>query len=128
MELNSDEHLEEALLDAQSMRELGWASLVLLLVVAFGLLSFTVQAKRNEVVLAERQIVRLQSILKQMQLEESSRLNFGDQRDLNRIAIGYTAPRADQFITDLRDLAQFSASASAALDETPQTAERGPEN
>ena len=79
-------------------------------------------------VLAERQIVRLQSILKQMQLEESSRLNFGDQRALNRIAIGYTAPRADQFITDLRDLAQFSASASAALDETPQTAERGPEN
>ncbi|MEM6586044.1 MAG: hypothetical protein AAF692_09835 [Pseudomonadota bacterium] len=93
------------MLTAARMRQIGWGVLLSLCILVFTILSLSVHAVQNEVVLAERQIIALKRETLMLETEFESRANQRQLANWNRVEFGYKAPRADQYLDDRRQLA-----------------------
>ncbi|QIQ86822.1 hypothetical protein [Erythrobacter sp.] len=89
------------------MRSLGWAAVLALCVGLFVLLSLKVHAVKSEVLLAEREIIRLERATRRLETEFQARANQRQLAEWNRVEFGYEAPRADQYIEGERQLASL---------------------
>ncbi len=93
------------MLTAARMRQIGWGVLLAFCILAFTVLSLSVHAVQNEVVLAERQIIALKQEALLLETEFESRANQRQLAHWNRVEFGYQSPRADQYIDSRRELA-----------------------
>lgn len=96
---------------ASRLRQLGWSVVFAAALFFFIVLSVRVHAIKNEVVLAERQIVALKKHNQLLETEFQSRANQRQLANWNRVEFGYEAPRADQYLEKTRALAAFGAPA-----------------
>lgn len=86
-------------------RQVGWTVVLAVCIAMFVVFSVTVHAVRNEVVLAEREIVRLKIRKQRLETEFQARANQHQLAHWNRVDLGYEAPRADQYLESRRDIA-----------------------
>ncbi len=86
-------------------RQIGWSAVLAVCITAFVVFSVTVHAVRNEVVLADREIVRLKIKQQRLETEFQARANQHQLAHWNRVDLGYEAPRADQYLENRRDIA-----------------------
>lgn len=93
------------MLTAARMRQIGWGALLACCILVFTILSLTVHAVQNEVILAERRILALKQETLMLETEFESRANQRQLANWNRVEFGYEAPRADQYLDDRRQLA-----------------------
>lgn len=93
------------------VRQIGWLAVLAVCVAAFVLLSFRVQTVRSEVLLAEREIVRLENEVLMLETEFQTRASQRQLAGWNAVELGYEAPRADQFLENDRQLAALGAPA-----------------
>ncbi|MGB3472892.1 MAG: hypothetical protein WBA51_18905 [Erythrobacter sp.] len=88
-------------------RQIGWSAVLAVCITAFIVLSVTVHAVRNEVVLKDRQILALKKKKQRLETEFQARASQHQLALWNNVDLGYTAPRADQYLETRRDLAAF---------------------
>ncbi|MEX0341994.1 MAG: hypothetical protein AB3N06_05365 [Erythrobacter sp.] len=91
------------------IRQIGWA---LVLGVCFALLlalTFKVNAVKSDVRLAERQIIAAQRDKIMLETEFETRASQQQLSDWNAVEFGYSAPRADQYLENERQLAALGA-------------------
>lgn len=93
------------MLTAARMRQIGWGALLAFCILAFTVMSLSVHAVQNEVVLAERRIIALKQETLLLETEFESRANQRQLAHWNRVEFGYLSPRADQYIDSRQDLA-----------------------
>ncbi|MEE4152674.1 MAG: hypothetical protein V2I27_00790 [Erythrobacter sp.] len=93
------------MLTAARMRQIGWGALLAVCILAFTVLSLSVHAVQNEVVLAERRIIALKQETLLLETEFESRANQRQLAHWNRVEFGYQSPRADQYIDSRHELA-----------------------
>ncbi len=86
-------------------RQMGWTAVLAVCITTFVVFSVTVHAVRNEVVLADRAIVRLKIKQQRLETEFQARANQHQLAHWNRVDMGYEAPRADQYLENRRDIA-----------------------
>lgn len=89
------------------MRSLGWVAILVMCIGLFVLLSLRVHAVKSEVLLAERQIIRLERETRRLETEFQARANQRQLAEWNRVEFGYEAPRADQYLEGERQLASL---------------------
>lgn len=88
-------------------RQIGWGAVLAVCITAFIVLSVTVHAVRNEVVLADREIIMLKKKKQRLETEYQARASQHQLAQWNAVDLGYQAPRADQYLdarTQLADL------------------------
>jgi len=88
-------------------RQIGWSAVLAVCITAFIVLSVTVHAVRNEVVLKDREILSLKKKKQRLETEFQARASQHQLALWNNVDLGYTAPRADQYLDTRRDLAAF---------------------
>lgn len=108
------------------IRQIGWAAVLGICVAAFALLSFQVQTVRSEVLLAEREIVGLESEVLMLETEFQTRASQRQLAGWNAVELGYLAPRADQFLDSNRQLAALGVPASPDAPEPIRVAAADP--
>ena len=94
-------------------RRIGWLALLTVCTILYGVLHFQVWSVSSDVKKTERVLVSLQQ---QNMLLETEFLTRSSQLQLaawNRVDFGYSAPAADQFIGNERQLARFSSPRSS---------------
>ncbi|GAA0285032.1 hypothetical protein GCM10009127_28410 [Alteraurantiacibacter aestuarii] len=94
-------------------RRIGWFAALGICTALYGVLHFQVWSLSSEVTKAERQIVSLEE---QNMLLETEFLTRSRQIQLaawNRVDFGYSAPKADQFIDNERELSRFASPRAA---------------
>ena len=89
------------------IRQIGWIAAVGACLALFAVLSFNVHAVKSEVLLAERKIIALERETLLLETEFQTRASQRQLAEWNAVELGYTAPRADQFIDSERDLASL---------------------
>jgi hypothetical protein len=89
------------------IRRIGWFAALGVCTALYMLLHLKVNAIHAEVVLAERQIVRLEQQNTLLETEFLARSSQVQLAAWNRVDFGYEAPRADQFVDGQLQLAQF---------------------
>ncbi|BBC74126.1 conserved hypothetical protein [Altererythrobacter sp. B11] len=87
------------------IRRMGWIAVLAICTVLYVLLVLKVNAVHSDVVRAERQIVSLEQQKMMLETEFETRSNQLQLAAWNRVDFGYTAPRADQFVENERQLA-----------------------
>ncbi|TIX51369.1 hypothetical protein [Alteraurantiacibacter aquimixticola] len=95
------------------IRRIGWLALLAICTALYGVLHFQVWSVQSEVTRAERRIVALEE---QNLLLETEFLTRSSQMQLaawNRVDFGYSAPAADQFIENERQLSRFASARPA---------------
>lgn len=90
------------------LRQIGWAMALGIAFLMFVALSFRVNAVRSDVVRAERTIISLKQDTMRLETEFETRANQQQLANWNAVDFGYTAPRADQYIRNERELASLS--------------------
>ena len=96
---------------------IGWAALLVLCTALYGVLHFQVWSLSSEVKKKERQIVSLEERNMLLETEFLTRSSQMQLAAWNRVDFGYTAPEAEQFIFNKRQLARFGSARDA---EAPQ--------
>ncbi|MCP5384349.1 MAG: hypothetical protein H6919_07165 [Sphingomonadaceae bacterium] len=89
------------------LRQIGWAVVLTVCLAGFVALTFRVNAVKSEVRLAERQIIALEREKMILETEFQARANQQQLADWNRIEFGYSAPAADQYLENERQLASL---------------------
>ena len=89
------------------LRQIGWLFALSISFGCFIALTFQVNSVKSEVRLAERQIVQLEREKLLLETEFQARANQQQLADWNAIEFGYKAPRADQYISGVRQLASL---------------------
>lgn len=89
------------------LRRIGWFALLGVCTMLYALLHLQVWAVSSEVKRAERRIVALESSKMLLETEFLTRSSQLQLAAWNRVDFGYTAPRADQFIGNDRQLASL---------------------
>ena len=89
------------------IRQIGWAAVLAACVAMFAVLSFNVHAVKSEVLLAERQIIALESETLLLETEFQTRASQRQLAEWNAVELGYRAPRADQYLDNERQLASL---------------------
>jgi hypothetical protein len=89
------------------MRRVGWIAALAICTALYLMLHLKVHAVTSDVVRAERQIVALEQEKLLLETEFETRANQLQLAAWNRVDFGYTAPRADQFLENERQLASF---------------------
>ena len=89
------------------LRQIGWGVLLGVCVAAFAVLSLTVHAVRNEVVLTDKQIVSLKKKRQLLETEFQARASQHQLARWNRVDLGFVAPRADQYLEGRKQLAML---------------------
>lgn len=97
--------MSHLMLTGSRRRQIGWSAVLAVCVTAFIVLSVTVHAVRNEVVLKDRQILSLKKQKQRLETEFQARASQHQLALWNNVDLGYTAPRADQYLDTRRDLA-----------------------
>ncbi|RGP40036.1 hypothetical protein BPTFM16_00312 [Altererythrobacter insulae] len=87
------------------MRQIGWLVVLAAVAALFFALSFQVHAVKSEVLLAERQIIRLEREAMMLETEFQARANQRQLSEWNAVEFGYVAARPDQYIENERELA-----------------------
>lgn len=87
------------------LRQIGWAVVFAVCIALFGVLTFRVNAVKSQVLLAERQIIALESEKLILETEFQARASQQQLANWNRIEYGYAAPNAEQYLDSERDLA-----------------------
>ena len=91
-------------------RRIGWFALLGLCTLVYSVLHFQVWSVSSEVRKAERQIVALEETNMLLETEFLTRSSQVKLAAWNRVDLGYSAPLAEQFINNERQLSQFAAS------------------
>lgn len=89
------------------LRNIGWAVILTVCAALVLALTFRVNAVKSQVRLAERQIVALQQEKLFLETEFETRANQQQLRALNDVEFGYTAPTAQQYLENERQLASL---------------------
>ncbi|BDI60468.1 hypothetical protein [Qipengyuania nanhaisediminis] len=89
------------------IRQIGWAAALAACIALFAVLSFNVHAVRSEVLLAEREIIALERETLMLETEFQTRASQRQLAEWNAVELGYTAPRADQYLDNNRQLASL---------------------
>lgn len=89
------------------LRRMGWLAVLSLCTVCYLALHLKVHAVQSEVVRSERQIIALEGEKTLLETEFETRASQEQLASWNRIDFGYTAPGADQFVHNARQLAKF---------------------
>ncbi|MDJ0979903.1 MAG: hypothetical protein QNI87_15360 [Erythrobacter sp.] len=87
------------------LRQIGWSVVLGVCIAAFAVLSLTVHAVRNEVLLADIDIVRLEIRKQRLETEFQARASQHQLARWNRVDLGFGAPRADQYLEGRQQLA-----------------------
>ena len=87
------------------LHQLGWFAVLAICFVLFLALSFRVHAVKSEVQLAERSIIALERETMMLETEFQTRASQRQLSDWNAVEFGYSAPRADQYLENERQLA-----------------------
>ena len=90
-------------------RRIGWFAALSVCVACYTLLHVKVNAVHAEVVKAERQIIALERTNNLLESEVLTRASQVQLARWNRVEFGLSAPEAQQFIGNERQLAQFSS-------------------
>ncbi len=93
------------MMTSNRLRQIGWGALLGLCVTAFAVLSLTVHAVRNEVLLAEIDIVALKKKKQRLETEFQARASQHQLARWNRVELGFVAPRADQYLDTRKQIA-----------------------
>lgn len=91
-------------------RRIGWFAALAGCTLVYGVLHFQVWSVASDVRKAERQIVALEEANMLLETEFLTRSSQVKLAAWNRVDLGYSAPLAEQFINNERQLAQFAAS------------------
>ena len=95
------------------LRQTGWIVLLTLCGVFFLVLTFHVNSVKNKVHLAERTIIQLEREKQTLEIEFQARANQQQLANWNKIDFGYSAPRADQYLDNERQLAALGLARDA---------------
>lgn len=87
------------------LRQIGWLALLAVCIAAFLALTFKVNAVKSDVRIVERQIIAAERSKQMLETEFQTRANQHQLADWNRVEFGYSAPRADQYLEQERELA-----------------------
>ena len=90
-------------------RRIGWFAALAVCTALYLMLHLKVHSVSSDVIRAERQIVRLEQTNMLLETEFLTRSSQIQLASWNRVDFGYTAPRAEQFIENERQLEQFAA-------------------
>lgn len=90
------------------LRQIGWLMALGLVFVAFAALSFRVSTVKSDVIRAERQIIALTQENMRLETEFETRANQQQLANWNAVDFGYSAPRAEQYLENERQLASLS--------------------
>jgi hypothetical protein len=93
------------MMTSNRLRQIGWGVLLVVCIAAFIVLSLRVHALRNEVLLAEIDIVALEKKKQRLETEFQARASQHQLARWNRVELGFVAPRADQYLDTRRQLA-----------------------
>ncbi len=91
------------------LRQFGWLAVLAVCFVLFLALSFRVHAVKSEVQLAERSIIALERETMMLETEFQTRASQRQLSDWNAVEFGYSAPRADQYLENERQLASLGS-------------------
>jgi hypothetical protein len=89
------------------LRRIGWIAALATCTALYLMLHLKVHSVRSEVVRAERQIIALEQHKLLLETEFETRSNQLQLAAWNRVDFGYTAPTAEQFLENERQLASF---------------------
>ena len=89
------------------LRRIGWIAALATCTALYLMLHLKVHSVQSEVVRAERQIVGLEQQKVLLETEFETRSNQLQLAAWNRVDFGYTAPSAEQFLENERQLASF---------------------
>ena len=89
------------------LRQIGWGALLAVCLAAFAVLSLTVHAVRNKVVLTDKKIVALKKKRQLLETEFQARASQHQLARWNRVDLGFVAPRADQYLDSRKQLAKL---------------------
>lgn len=91
------------------IRRMGWFALLAICTALYGVLHFQVWSLASEVKKRERQIIALEEHNMLLETEYLTRSSQMQLAAWNRVDFGYSAPEADQFIDNKRQLARFGS-------------------
>lgn len=91
------------------LHQLGWIALLAICLGLFLALSFQTHSVRSEVLLAEREIIALERETSMLETEFQTRASQRQLADWNAVEFGYSAPRADQYLENERQLASLGS-------------------
>lgn len=91
------------------LRHVGWAAALGCALAVFLALTFHVNAIKSDVRLAERKIIALQQAKLMLETEFQTRASQRQLSKWNALEFGYTAPRADQYLQNERQLASLGS-------------------
>jgi hypothetical protein len=91
------------------IRRIGWFAALAICAMLYLTLHLKVHAVGSEVIRAERQIVALEQQKLLLETEFQTRSNQLQLEEWNRVDFGYTAPSAEQFLENERQLASFGS-------------------
>lgn len=95
------------------LRRIGWIAALTICTGLYLVLHLNVNAVRSDVIHAERQIVQLEEHKLLLETEFETRANQLQLARWNRVEFGYSAPGAEQFIENERQLSRFSGPRAA---------------
>lgn len=107
-------------------REIGWAVVLLACGALLAGLTFKVNSIKSQVLLAERQIIALETEKRILEIEFQARSNQQQLADWNRVEFGYVAPSAGQYLESERQLAALGTARGVGAPEPIRVA-RAPE-
>ncbi len=91
------------------IRQIGWALVLGICLALLLALTFKVNAVKSDVRLAERRIIAEQQSKLMLETEFETRASQQQLSDWNAVEFGYSAPRADQYLENERQLAALGS-------------------
>lgn len=110
------------------LRQIVWGAAFGLFLTAFAALSLTVHAVRNEVLLADIDIVALKKKRQLLQTEFQARASQHQLARWNRVDLGFGAPRADQYLDTRKQLAALGQPLGPGAPSPIRVAKAGGDN
>lgn len=111
------------------LRQIGWASLLMVCTAAFIGLTLRVNATKSDVRLAEQRIVQLRERQLVLETEFETRANQAQLAAWNAVDFGYEPPLAGQFLSQSNELARFGTPRAPGAPDPIRVAQGGnPEN
>jgi|GEM_PF-381134 len=95
------------------IRQIGWVVALTICAALFVALTFRVNAVKSEVRLAERRIIALEREKQILSTEFETRANQRQLANWNKVEFGYSAPKAEQYLENERQLAQLGLARDA---------------
>lgn len=104
-------------------RQIGWAMVLVACAALLVGLTFKVNTIKSQVLLAERQIIALETEKRILEIEFQARSSQQQLADWNRVEYGYIAPTAGQYLENERQLAALGMARAAGAPEPIRVAQ-----